>query len=106
MTAHKVDLSIESASGNHLGSVVVGIPEEQFLKFKTDFSDIGFMGQNPKLNKAIRDSLTKQEKEQIANHLGIQNMRFALTLKSSSRPVDEAKEKPSFESNGKKFWIS
>jgi hypothetical protein len=105
MTTHKVDLSIELASGNPLGSVVVGIPEEQFLELNAKFPPRGFAGQNPKVNEAIKDSITEEEKNQIAEHLGIRHTHFTFEFKAACRFIDEAKEKPSFESNGKKFWV-
>jgi hypothetical protein len=104
MTAHKVELSVESASGTPVGSVVVGISEEQFLKLKADFPDIGFSGQNPKVNEAIGDGITETEKKQIAEHLGFLYQNFTLQFKTICRFIDEAKERSSFESNGKKFW--
>ncbi|MGA8655869.1 MAG: hypothetical protein WB586_06940 [Chthoniobacterales bacterium] len=50
----------------------------------------------------------KEETERIAAHLGLPadtKLKFELYA-SLPHVVDEAKEKPSFESSGKKFWIN
>ena len=96
----------ELASGNPLGSVMVGIPEEQFLELKAKFPSRGFAGQNPKVNEAIKESITEEEKTEIAEHLGIRHTHFSFEFKAARHFIDEANERPSFESNGKKFWIS
>jgi hypothetical protein len=106
MTAHRVDLRIESRSGDPLGRVLVGIPEEQFLQLIARFPEQGFSGQNPKVNEAIRDGITEGEKEKIAEYLGIPLTHAAFEFNPFCRFIDEAKEPPLFESNGKKFWIS
>src|SRR6516165_4962503 len=91
--AHKTELRVESPSGEVVfGFVVVGIPESQFLELKAKFPDEGFKAQNPKLKQAVKQDITKEEREQIIEHLRL-------------RPDAEAKEQPRFESNGKKFWI-
>jgi hypothetical protein len=47
----------------------VGIPECQFLELKAKFPDEGFKGQNPKLKQAVKQDITKEEREQIIEHL-------------------------------------
>jgi hypothetical protein len=47
--------------GNPLGSAMVGIPEEQFLELNAKFPPRGFAGQNPKVNEAIKESITEEE---------------------------------------------
>jgi hypothetical protein len=106
-SAYKIEFRVESLSGEKLfGFVVVGIPENQFLELKAKFPDVGFKGQNPKVNEAIKEDITKEEKDRItkklANHSG---MESKFIPEGISRYLDEAREKPSFESNGKKFWI-
>ena len=106
-SAHKIELQIVSPSGEPLGLVIVGIPEDQFLKLKAEFPDKGFSGQRPKVNQAIKEGITKQEKDHIAKHPGLPgNTKLKFQFEGIPRSyVDEAKEKPSFESHGKKFWI-
>jgi hypothetical protein len=107
MTAHKIELRIESPSSEKLfGFVVIGIPENQLLELIAKFPDAPFTGQNPKVNEAIKEGITKEEREPIAKHLGLRpNTEFKFEFQGFLRYLDEAKEKPSFESNGKKFWI-
>lgn len=107
MTAHKIELRIESPSGGKvLGYVVIGISESRFLDLKNKFPDEGFKGQNPKVNEAIKEGITEDEKRQIAQHLGIwSNANFKFEFQTITRYVDEAKQHATFESNGKKFWV-
>jgi hypothetical protein len=104
--AHKVELRIESPFSEKLfGSVVIGIPENQFFELIAKFPAISFTGQNPKVNEAIKEGITKEERERIAKHLGLRpNTEFKFEFQGILRYLDEAKEKPSFESNGKKLW--
>ena len=105
--AHKTELRVESPSGEVVfGFVVIGISENQFLELKAQFPDEGFKGQNPKLKEAVKQDITKEEREQIAEHLRLKSgtePRFE--CETIVRYLDEAKEQPRFESNGKKFWI-
>jgi hypothetical protein len=104
-SAHKVQIQIYSPSGKSPGFVLVGIPDDEFLKLKADYSEGGFKGHNPKLDVAIKGAITKEETERIARHLNLPydtKLKF-LTRGGIPRFVDEAK--PAFESNGKKFWI-
>jgi hypothetical protein len=105
--AHKLELRAESRSGEKVfGFVVIGIPENQFLELKAKFPDEGFKGQNPKLNEAIKQDITKEESERIAEHLSLRpNEKSKFECETILRYLNEAKEKPRFESNGKKFWI-
>ena len=82
---------------------MVGIPEEQFLELNAKFPSRGFAGQNPKVNEAIKESITEEEKTEIAEHLGIRHTHFTFEFKAARHFIDEANERPSFESNGKKF---
>ena len=106
-SAHKVEVLIRSLSGKHLGFVVIGIPEDQFLELKAKFPEKGFSGQDPRVNEAIEESVTEEERERIAIHLKQPHntkLRFEL-FGGILHVVDEAKENPAFESNGKKFWV-
>jgi len=104
-SAHKVQIQIYSPSGKSPGFVLVGIPDDEFLKLKADYSEGGFKGHNPKLDVAIKGTITKEETERIARHLNLPyDTKFKfLTRGGIPRPVDEAK--PAFESNGRRFWI-
>jgi hypothetical protein len=106
-SAHKTELRVESPSGKDLfGFVVVGIPENQFLELNAKFPDEGFKGQNPKMKEAVKQDITKEEREQITKHLRLQpDMESKFECEAIVRYLDEAKENPIFESNGKKFWI-
>ena len=104
-SAHKVQIQIYLPSGKCPGFVVVGIPDDEFLKLKDEYSEECFKGHNPKLDVAIKDGITKEELERIARHLNLPydtKLKF-LTRGGIPRFVDEAK--PAFESNRKKFWI-
>ena len=69
-SAYKIEFCIESLSGEKLfGFVVVGIPENQFLELKAKFPDVGFKGQNPEINEAIKEGFTEEEKERIRQKL-------------------------------------
>lgn len=107
MTAYKIDLRLEPPSGwKPFGHVVIGIPEKQFLELKARFPDEGFKGQSPKVDQAIKEGITDNEREQIANHLGLRpNTQLRFEFQTIVGYVDEAKQKPQFENNGKKFWI-
>ena len=106
MATHKVDLRIEFPAGTPIGNVVVGIPEDQFLELKDKVPDKEWSGRDPRVNEAIKDGITKEETERIAAHLRLPaDTKLTLQFEGMSRYVDEAKEKPSFESSGKKFWI-
>ena len=104
-SAHKVQLQIYLPSGKSPGFVVVGIPDDEFLKLKAEYPEGGLKGHNRNLDVAIKGAITKEETERIARHLNLPydtKLKF-LTRGGIPRPVDEAK--PAFESNGKKFWI-
>jgi hypothetical protein len=105
MNGWKIPLLIESASGYLPVSVVVGIPQEQFLELIARFPEKGWSGQNPKVNEAIRDGITDAEKKKIAALLRILHANFTFVFDTYPRFIDEAKQQPVFESNGKKFWI-
>lgn len=107
MTAHKIELRLESASSEKLfGSVVIGLLENQFLELIAEFPDVRFTAQNPKVNEAVKEGITKEESERIAKHLGLRpNTELKFEFQGMLRHLDEDKEKPEFESNGKKFWI-
>ena len=106
-SAHKIELRVESPSGKKVfGFVIIGIPENQFLELKAKFPDEGFKGINPRLNEAIKQDITKEENERIAEHLSLRpNTESKFECERILRYLDETKEKPRFESNGKKFWI-
>jgi len=107
MPSHKVPIQIYLPSGKSPGFVVVGIPDHAFLKLKAEHPGEGFNGHNPKLDVAIKDGITKEELERIARHLNVPyDTKLKCEIKGGIlRYVDEAKEKPTFESDGKKFWI-
>jgi hypothetical protein len=87
-------------------NIVVGISESQFLELKAQFPDEGFKAQNPKLKEAIKQDITKEEREQIAEHLRLRSgTEPKFEFETIVRYLDEAKEQPRFESNGKKFWV-
>ena len=106
-SAHKTELRVESPSGEVLfGFVVIGLPENQFLELKAKFPDEGFKGQNPKLKEAVKQDITKEEREQIGEYLHLRSgTEPKFECETIVRYLDEAKEQPRFESNGKKFWI-
>ena len=83
------------------------MPEDQFLKLKAEFPDRQWSGQDPRVDQAIRDGITEDEKRRIADELGLQPwIEFQFNVRTPGpRYVDETKENPSFEVNGKKFWI-
>ena len=55
------------------------------------------------MNEAIKEGITEEEKTEIAEHLGIRHTHFTFEFKAARHFIDEANERPSFESNGKKF---
>jgi hypothetical protein len=65
---------------------------------KTEFPDRQWSGQDPRVNEAINNGVTKTERKQIA-------VRLELRPWDEFKLVDETKELPTFENNGKKFWI-
>ena len=105
--AHKTELRVESPSGEVVfGFVVIGISENQFLELKAKFPDEGFKKQNPRLKEAIKQDITKEEREQIIEHLRLRpDAEAKFESEAIVRYLDEAKEQPRFESNRKKFWI-
>ena len=105
--AHKTELRVESPSGEVVfGFVVVGITESQFLELKAKFPDEGFKKQNPRLKEAIKQAITKEEREQIIELLRLaSDAEPKFECETIVRYLDEAKEQPKFESNGKKFWV-
>jgi hypothetical protein len=107
-SAHKLELLVQPLSGLEIyGYVVIGIPEDQFLKLKAEFPDRQWAGQDPRINEAIKNGVTEDERKQIAVHFELRPWdEFKLEFRTPSpRYVDEAKKNPSFEMNGKKFWI-
>ena len=107
MTAYKIDFCVEPPSSwKPFGHVVIGMPENQFLELKAQFPDEGFRGQNPKVDQAIKEGITKDERDRILMQLGFQSgTECKFTSQGIVRYIDEAKEPPQFESNGKKFWV-
>ena len=107
MTAYEIGLYVEPVSGRKpFGHVVIGIPENQFLELKADCPDQGFKGQNPKVAQAIKEGITKDEREWMLLHLGLRpGTECRFTSQGIVPYIDEAKEKPHFERNGKKFWV-
>jgi hypothetical protein len=107
LSAHKIELRIESPSGDKLfGSVVIGIPENQFLELIAKFPAVSFTGQNPKVNEAIKEGITKEERGRMAKDLGFPaDTEPKFEFQGMLRYIDEARETPSFESSGRKFWI-
>src|SRR6516225_4165661 len=105
--AYKMELRVESLSGELvLGFVVVGINENQFLELKAKFPDEGFKKQNPKLKEAIKQDITHEEREQIIELLRLSpDAEPKFECETIVRYLDEAREQPRFESNGKKFWV-
>ena len=85
--AYKTELRVESPSGAVVfGFVVVGIPESQFLELEARFPDECFKGQNPRLKEAVKQDITKQEREQIAEHLRLEpdtELKFDVMLLSA-----------------------
>ena len=60
------------------------------------------------MNEAIKDGITKEETERIAFDLELPantELKFEL-FGGIPYIVDETRDEPSFESNGKKFWIA
>jgi|SRR5271165_5555233 len=108
LSAHKLEFLVQPLSGLELyGYVVIRIPEDQFLRLKAEFPDRQWAGQDPKVNEAIKEGITKEEREEIAKHLKLlPRTEFQIIFRTPGpRYVDEAKENPSFEMNGKKFWM-
>jgi hypothetical protein len=59
----KLEFLVVSLSEMDLfGYVVVGIPEDQILKLKSEFPDRQWSGQDPRVNEAIKDGITDDEK--------------------------------------------
>src|SRR5215475_11786070 len=95
-SAHKTELRVESISGEMLfGFVVVAIPESQFLELKAKFPDEGFKGQNPRVKEAVKQGITKEEREQIIEHLRLRHdTEPKFECETIVRYLDEGKEKP------------
>jgi hypothetical protein len=107
---HTVDgmplpLLIKSGSGYLPVTVMVEIPAEQFSEIIAKFPNPHpFRGQDPRVNEAIRDGITDEEKKQVGALLRIWHTNFTFVFDTIPRPpVDQAK--PDLEINGKKFWI-
>ncbi len=107
-SAHKIELLVLPPSGLvPVGYAVVGVPEDQMRELKTQFPDRQWSGQDPRVNEAIKNGVTEDERKQIAVHLQLRPWdEFKLDFRTDiPRFVDETKELPTFENNGKKFWI-
>ena len=71
MQSHKVQIQIYLPSGKSPGFVVVGIPDDEFLRLKAEYPKGGFKGHNPKLDVAIKGAITKEETGRIARYLNL-----------------------------------
>ena len=108
MSLEKRYLRVETLPGDRVfGSFVIGVPTATVLDLKQQYPDRNFAGPNPKVDDAIRQSITEEEKRQIRKHLKIAlNADFKFKFQGIGRPLDEATEKPTFEGeNGKNFWV-
>jgi hypothetical protein len=108
MSLEKRYLRVETLPGDRVfGSFVIGVPTATVLDLKQQYPDRNFAGPNPKVDDAIRQSITEEEKRQIRKHLKIAlNADFKFKFQGIGRPLDEVTEKPTFEGeNGKKFWV-
>ena len=108
MSLEKRYLRVETLLGDRVfGSFVIGVPIATVLDLKQQYPDHSFAGPNPKVDDAIRQSITEEEKRQIRKHLKIPfDSNFKFKFQGIGRPVDETTEKPAFKGeNGKKFWV-
>ena len=105
MPSAPVQIEIYSSSNKHLCFVSVQIPDDQFLELVTKYPPEGFAGHNPNLYEAIKDGITQKEPEGIARYLKIPHdtkLKFEV-FRGLPEAVDHVM--PTFEMNGKKFWI-
>ena len=105
MPSAPVQIQVYSSSNQFLGFVSVQLPDDQFQEILAKYPPEGFTGQNRKVNEAIRDGITKEEAERIARHLDLSHdskLKFELYA-GIPQAVDHAK--PTFEMDGRKFWI-
>jgi hypothetical protein len=102
---HRTELLISDPSGNRLGSVVVKISEDQSRELEQSPPQSPYSGKNPKVDQAICDGVTKEEREKIAKHFGLESgTEITLRVRDGFlSSVDEAN--PDFEINGRTFWI-
>jgi hypothetical protein len=107
MSLEKRYLRVESLSGNRVfGFFVIGVPIETVLEIKKQYPDRNFAGPDPRVNEAIKESITEPEKRQIGEHLEIPFANFKFEFQGMDRFVDEATQRPTFKGeNGKKFWV-
>src|ERR1700692_3499104 len=72
MSLEKRYLRVETLRGDRVfGSFVIGVPIATVLDLKQQYPDHSFAGPNPKVDDAIRQSITEEEKRQIRKHLKI-----------------------------------
>lgn len=105
-SAHRTELLIGDTSGNRLGSVMVRISEDQSRELDEKYPPQSqYPGKNPKLDQAICDGITKEEREKIAEDFGLgPGTEITLQVRDGFlSSVDEAK--PDFGMNGKTFWL-
>ena len=106
-SVYKTELRVYLASGESRGSVVVRISEEESRELHAKFPPQSRWAEtNPKVDQAICDGITKEEREQIAKHLRVEpwtEIRLEVKTDAFLSAVDE--EHPWFVMNGKAFWI-
>jgi len=105
MPSAPVQIQVYAPSNKPLGFVFVQAPDDQFLELVTKYPPEGFAGHNPNLYEAIKDGIAQKETEGIARHLKIPHdtkLKFEV-FRGLPEAVDHVM--PTFEMNGKKFWI-
>ena len=105
MPSAPVQIQVYAPSNKPLGFVFVQAPDDQFVELVTKYPPEGFAGHNPNLYEAIKDDITQKETEGIARHLKIPHdtkLKFEV-FRGLPEAVDDVM--PTFEMNGKKFWI-
>ena len=103
---HRTELLISDPSGNRLGSVVVRISADQSRELDEKYPPQSqYSGENPKVDQAICEAITKEEREKIAKHFGLES-GTEITLRVRDGFLSSVKEAaPDFEINGRTFWI-
>ena len=102
-SGYKTELRVYLPSGESRGSVVVRISEEESRELDAKLPP---QSQWAAKDQAICNGIAKEEREQIAKHLGVEpwtEIRLEVKTDAFLSAVDE--EHPWFVMNGKAFWM-
>jgi hypothetical protein len=108
MPLEKRYLRIESPSGDKVfGSFIIGVPIAKVLELKHKYPDREFLGQDPRVDDAIKQDITEGEKRQICKYLHIPSLtEIKFEFQGIGGLIHETTKEATFGGeNGKKFWV-